>query len=262
MGVSCVLFLLLMYTVVVIPLELSYDPYNPCSTFPTFHASMAVDVCFLIEIAYRFFVGVYIDGQYHDNIHIIARMYATSPGGLWFDLITSIPFTWIQWSFVALHGCGTSSQWPARVTLLRLLKPVRMAKILRLLKTVSLFATVRQLLHGRVSQGTLRCTRLFLLVVVAIHYFACGFWMIKWSQSEETFARWLENYGLDLSSRFDVYVLFFYFVSTTMTTVGYGDVAGSTSRERMFVVALQMAAVVAVGTIVSQMQQVRTVRFS
>jgi hypothetical protein len=57
-----------------------------------------------------------------------------------------------------------------------------------------------------------------------MHYFACGFWRLKWQQSETDLADYLLKYNLHLYDVADVYCFFLYFVSTTLTTIGYGDV--------------------------------------
>ena len=48
----------------------------------------------------RFFVGVEIDGIYCDRFPAIAWQYATTPFGLVFDAVTSIPLSWVEWDFL------------------------------------------------------------------------------------------------------------------------------------------------------------------
>ena len=226
--VSCIMLLLLAYSAIVIPMELAYAPNNPCVNLPTFHCDLVVDVLFLLEIPYRCLVGVQIaDGQYLDRPAAVARAYARDPWGLAFDLVTSIPFSWIDFAMMDDRGC---SNWPSNIAILRLLKPAAASRHLHNLAAAPRLAALRDALARRAGLAALRCTRLFALLLVAMHYFACGFWRLKWEQSEDGLEDWLSHFGIGLYDVGDSYCLFLYFVSTTLTTVGYGDiVAGNRS---------------------------------
>jgi hypothetical protein len=215
------MLLLLTYSALIIPMELAYSPNNPCRNLPTFKCDLIVDILFLAEIPYRFIVGVETsDGRYLDRLSDIAKEYSTDPWGFAFDFVTSIPFSWIEYAMMR-DGC---SLWPSDVAVLRLLKPASVPRHLRVLRAAPRLAALRDSLVRRAGLAGMRCARLFVLLLVTMHYFACGFWRLKWQQSETDLADYLLKYNLHLYDVADVYCFFLYFVSTTLTTIGYGDV--------------------------------------
>lgn len=226
------MLIFLTYSALVIPMELAYSPNNPCRNLPTFRCNLVVDVFFFLEIPYRFLVGVQTtDGRYLDRLGDIASSYARDPWGLTFDLITSIPFSWIDLAMMR-DGC---SDWPSDVAVLRLVKPASATRHLRVLRSAPRFAALCDKLVRRTGLAAMRCARLFALLLVTMHYFACGFWRLKWQQSESELADYLLKFDLQLYDVFDVYCLFLYFVSTTLTTIGYGDVVPVNRSEFKFI---------------------------
>jgi hypothetical protein len=232
--VSGIMLVLLTYSALVIPMELAYNPNDPCRNLPTFHCNLFVDVVFFLEIPYRFLVGIQTsDGRYLDRLSDIATSYARDPWGLTFDLVTSIPFSWIDFLMMR-DGC---SNWPSDIAVLRLVKPASATRHLRVLRSAPRFAALRDRLVRSTGLAAMRCARLFALLLITMHYFTCGFWRLKWQQSESDLADYLLQFNMKLNAVFDVYCLFLYFVSTTLTTIGYGDVvpmnrSGVTSAQR------------------------------
>jgi hypothetical protein len=50
-----------------------------------------------LEVVYQFFVGTFDQtGTYEDSFYVIARNYALSYGGLWFDALTSVPWSYLD----------------------------------------------------------------------------------------------------------------------------------------------------------------------
>jgi len=50
-----------------------------------------------------------------------------------------------------------------------------------------------------------------------------------------------ELYGLDVdnsSKNFDVYWTAWFFVTTSITTIGYGDISGGTAPEKLYIIIL------------------------
>ena len=62
---------------------------------------MLVDCIFLTEISYNFFVGVFLQGQYYDDMKTVAKTYMM--GGFWFDMLTSIPVSVVE--LLAQQSC-------------------------------------------------------------------------------------------------------------------------------------------------------------
>ena len=61
-------------------------------------------VCLQLEVVYQFFVGSFDEtGTHIDDFGTIARVYVLSYSGFWFDTLTSIP-----WSFLDFYSYHVS----------------------------------------------------------------------------------------------------------------------------------------------------------
>ena len=56
---------------------------------------------------------------------------------------------------------------------------------------------------------------------------------------------WLYDSYYYMMSKDDLYIMSFYFIVTTTSTVGYGDLSASTTLERIFCIIIMMAGVTA-----------------
>ena len=95
--------------------------------------------------------------------------------------------------------------------------------------------------------------RLLIQVVVVSHYFACIWALIGQYNLEHNQNGWIflaiEN---DYQSKdyFAIYLTAFYWVITTFTSVGYGDILGVTSLENIFTMVVEMIGICFFGYIV------------
>lgn len=87
----------------------------------------------------------------------------------------------------------------------------------------------------------------FLLVILFInHILACLF--VFASKFDED--NWVKaKLGDDKPTTNELYFMAFYFVSTTVTTVGYGDIAPANSVERVFAVIMLFVGVICFASI-------------
>lgn len=83
---------------------------------------------------FTFCLGAYYGGVYVDVPMRVAYNYAT--GMLLFDMVTSIPVSYVEW--FALQKCGTGTFDASGTRVLRLIKPFRLFRILRLIKNQKL----------------------------------------------------------------------------------------------------------------------------
>ena len=61
------------------------------------------------EIAINFLTGFYANEHYCDDVRLIARHYMSSPFRFWFDILTSIPLSWIDWGILQASSCAAPS---------------------------------------------------------------------------------------------------------------------------------------------------------
>ena len=69
-------------------------------------------------------------------------------------------------------------------------------------------------------------------------------WILFAEVGEKGFQNWIDSYGLRGYSEFQLYMVSYYFVITTFSTVGYGDFSPQTSYERIFVIFLEIAGII------------------
>ena len=126
--------LVLFYTALVVPIQIFlWENNDPCTLFPTLRIDLFVDTFFLVialdffthyslwhsfnphstygcslivyavlqfEVFVHFFVGIFDSSEkYCDNLFLVVSRYLTTPSGFAFNLITSIP-----WSFIDLNS--------------------------------------------------------------------------------------------------------------------------------------------------------------
>ena len=148
MFVNAVSALLLVYSAVVTPVLLGFFwSLGECEEPPTLAMDMVVDVFFLAEIVLTFVVGRYTpQGAYVDSCASVAWRYARDPNGLTFDMLTSIPVSWLEYlqqricteAYVnASNGAAEASPESQRsLRVIRVLKPLKILKLFRILKAV------------------------------------------------------------------------------------------------------------------------------
>mmetsp|Transcript_21267 Transcript_21267/g.44670 ORF Transcript_21267/g.44670 Transcript_21267/m.44670 type:complete len:393 (+) Transcript_21267:2-1180(+) len=142
-GVEIVCGFLLLYSAFIVPIQLSFwNSSDPCSLNPTLIFDMFTDLFFLLDVIYRFFVGIMkSDGTYCDNQKAVALINLASFWLFWFNLITSIPISWMEWFVLQQYCSETSTENTADSAnlvgsfgVLRIVKPLRLFKLLRILR--------------------------------------------------------------------------------------------------------------------------------
>lgn len=99
----------------------------------------------------------------------------------------------------------------------------------------------------KISSGAERLTFFTAFFFIFIHVASCLFIMLAEMETNFTEVTWItrcqNNYGAE-SYNFEVYLCSCYFVMTTTSTVGYGDISPSTTLERVFGMVLMFFGVI------------------
>jgi Trk-type K+ transport system membrane component len=77
----------------------------------------------------------------------------------------------------------------------------------------------------------------FLIVFLILSHLACCLWIIIAAlyNPDGTFeGTWMENFPEYANSNGGIYITAFYWIISTITTVGYGDISGTNNVERVF----------------------------
>lgn len=178
---------------------------------------------------------------------VIARNYLS--GWFFIDLISILPFD----KMIKVKTKNTNSLQLVKMTRLsriskfiRLMKVVRMTKMLRLCKN-------RQHIEDsasdliKIHENAKKMLKFLVVILLINHIMAC-LWVFSSKLNDET--NWLKTkIGDEKISNFNLYVMAFYFVSTTVTTVGYGDMYPTNTAERFLAIILLFVGVICFASI-------------
>jgi CRP-like cAMP-binding protein len=221
---NSVLSVLLIYTLVVMPLSICFFESN--SEDAWFVVDITIDFLFFLDILVNFNSAYYdTNGILISNRKTITLKYLKS----WFliDIISSIPFSLISDN---KNNAGTLLRVSKLPRLAKLLKLSSLVKLLRIHNSNGMFSRITDKFNIRTS--TVRVLKTFLSVLIASHIMACLWY---YSAKFQDFApdTWVLKFGyldLDVGS---LYLRSIYFIITTLSTVGYGDIYPVNDLERI-----------------------------
>jgi CRP-like cAMP-binding protein len=163
----------------------------------------------------------------------------------------------------------------------KIIKPLRLLRLLRILKLLNhkAFKVIKDSLA--IEPDMIRLFNVAVMVFIACHFAGCLCWLVKsLSSPPEVLNKFLQDQfivgknGYPLGGWFcgthlppgdeecemaavkDVYILCFYFSMTTLTTVGYGDISGTNSADRIYCCFLQIFGTIVFATIMNQLSMV------
>ncbi|OQS06854.1 tetrameric potassium-selective cyclic nucleotide gated channel-like [Thraustotheca clavata] len=247
--------ILIAYSGITVPLYVCFPGFQIASQWSK--VDNVVDLCFGIDIVRNFLTGFH-DEQ--DKLVVdhkqIAKLYLQT----WFflDFVSSFPFE----AAVTLFNPQliTNSHSLSSIQLIRILRITRILKLARVAKLRLFFKRAEE--NFGLNPGVVRLTRLIFLVLFLAHVLACFFHLLGQpldiSTSSATSSRRLriaESWQLttyssnstwlidnDLRSQSDGlrYLYSLYWVITTLTGVGYGDIHAVSVSERVFAIFAMM----------------------
>jgi hypothetical protein len=86
----------------------------------------------------------------------------------------------------------------------------------------------------------------FLLILLLLSHFVGCFWIFianTFNDETDGDSNWIKKGEFTDLSAFELYVTSFYFAMTTITTVGYGDIRGNSTTERVICIFLHLIGV-------------------
>ena len=170
------------------------------------------------------------------------------------DLLAIIPFEPIIKALLSdgnQEGGNNMGDYNRFVRMSRMSKLYKLIKITRLIRLVKLMKQQnnKQLKKTwsslRISKGMEKLVFFFLMMMLLCH-FVCCIWIFtakNFHKMEKEGDNWIEAGDFQDFTMGQLYLTSFYFSVTTITTVGYGDISGNSTPERLICLALHLIGV-------------------
>jgi hypothetical protein len=168
---DCIMGALIIYSVLVVPVQIAFDPPQFQDTVsPEFAFEWMVDCFFAIDICIQFNTA-FVDSE-TQQLELDKTAIASNYVRGWFpiDFLSTFPFDKVLGPLITslASGGGSAMRLPR---MLRLLRLVRLMKLARVLKLGNLLDAMEE--SGYVSAGTIRLTSMFVGVFYAAHLLGC-----------------------------------------------------------------------------------------
>lgn len=223
---SVVMLLLLLYTVSVTPFLVCFED-NLSDIFK--YMGFIIDLLFCFDILINLSLAFVNDeGILIEDRGIIAKRYLRS----WFlvDFISSIPFDYIEQLYI-------KNSYNRLFRLLRLPRLYKLFKVFRIKRIIQVFkryAIIKKILRIlRDHAGIVNLIKFTFTVLIVVHLLGC-LWFFTAKYNDFNSDTWVFRYNYVNSDMVTLYITSIYFVFTTLTTVGYGDIVAFTKEERIF----------------------------
>ena len=224
------LMLLLFYTATVLP-------YRICFDFLQSEKWSVLDICvdsfFFTDILVSFNTGLLsVQEKVSYNRKKIAAKYIKS----WFfiDLVSCVPLDYIL---------SKQSDRAIYNRFLRILRVSRIYKIVKILRLLKLLRFTRSqfldtfLTTNKFNSNLTRIIGFIICIALFIHISGCIWFYVSNLDDTQRFT-WTDKLRISDKEDFEVYLTCVYFVFTTFTTVGYGDITPVTNSEKIFTIAM------------------------
>lgn len=230
---------LLIYSGTVLPFRLCFLEFHIPDPLPEnedwLEVEFPIDILFWVDLVLHFFNSYRDeDGNEILSFYYICVNYLSH--GFWINLIACLPdeaYTWI------LPNGGTNGMNQA-VKIMRLKRVTRLVSILRGGARVARF--IQSLWRFKVFADILMSTKwrivwFLLLFFWSAHLFGCAWYIIAFAHADHE-STWVGHREILDESPLYQWVTCVYFTITVFTSVGFGDMSGTTIGEMAFLVFL------------------------
>ena len=229
-----IIALCVFYSLIYLPLELanSLCICNPNINYIKFWLNIYIEILFLFDLIINFFLGYYNEkDKLIKKSNTIIKNYIL--GYFIVDLLSSIPFNAISFYYCKKDNnqiCHTYESSNILLLLLTCLKTIKIFKILGRKKNQFITKIKEKCSDFIFIEDLLNILSNTFLAFLGFHIVSC----IHIYIGRHTYPSWIhknefQNYPFSI-----LYIISIYYIITTMTTVGYGDIQGDSFLEIIF----------------------------
>lgn len=284
MGWDTGMVFVIIATVMLTPFQLAFVPEERCVNVwgdALEIVSISLDGLLLLDCVVTFRTAVYIGNELSMDRRKIAVRYLKG----WFalDFLASIPFNHIIYYMDG--GCRGENNRKTLgdfVILFKIVKVLKTVRLLRIFRLMKLMKTMDQWSSNPNSGASdyIRFGRLLIFISVLAHLAACALmylahverpnvldsrrrnWVTEWTATK-CFSPLNRNFDDSSSqcaepSTMRLYMAALYFSVTTLTTVGYGDIAPFSTQEMAWSIVVQFIGTCSLGYIMGEVTSIIT----
>ena len=217
------------------------------SDFKTY-INFTVDFLFIFDLVIRFFVEYYNDKE--DLVKFrrkIINKYLK--GFFFFDLLTSLPINIIYYYYTKnLYSICHTYEKTNNLYYLSILKCLKSIKVFKITgnKKNQLISRIIEKVPDNAS-NILNLTIQVLLIIFGLHILSCIHIFI----GQHSYPGWIFSNNFENLSILNLYIISLYYLVTTMTTVGYGDISSDSFIEIIFRIILLAVGIICYSWLIS-----------
>lgn len=128
----------------------------------------------------------------------------------------------------------------------KLYKLIKITRLVRLLKVIKQQQKIMKKLNKmfNLGRGIEKLTFIVLIFLMVCHLMACiWIFIAEFEDPDGQTVNWISKFGFQNSSMSDIYCASLYYMVTTIATVGYGDISGTNTIERIICIFLMITGV-------------------
>lgn len=252
---------LIFISLIIVPYRIGFQIET---TDAYFWADVVMDTLFLVDIAIRF--NTAYQDEKSEMLVLDREKIAKNYLKLWFwiDLASSFPFG------IIADAIGNDS-----LLSLRFIRIVRLSRLFKLVRLAKLKRLQKQFEELDLSPNLVNMFSLIFQITFVAHVMAC-FWFYlstkdvtgvegpsieyedaDWSElPQQAQVTWVTSNNLQHSPVLDQYCASFYWVITTMLSIGYGEIAGTNNIERIYCIFTMLVGGVIFGAVIAQVTSI------